>query len=130
MPPTLDEFWDYYTGVVHGRLEANPASRTVLAEIRRPQRPPVLPARAAPLWSLPRAVLGGVGYFVTVGTLPAAVRELLGLDWSEHDERILRGLATGIRATFRILPERARFVPAVARIRRRARRPEPGPAPP
>jgi uncharacterized protein (DUF2236 family) len=120
MPTTLTGFWDYYAGVVRDRLEANAAGRTVLDEIRRPQRPPVLPAWAAPLWALPRPVLGGIGYFLTVGTLPVAVRELLGLEWSARDERVLGRLAAGIRATFRVLPESARYVPAVARIRRRA----------
>jgi uncharacterized protein (DUF2236 family) len=120
MPQTLAAFWDYYAGMVHGRLEANPASRLVLDGIRRPQRPPVLPASAGPLWTVPCAVLGGLGFFLTVGTLPGPVRDLLGLDWSDRDERVLRRLAAGIRGTFRVLPERARYVPAVARIRRQA----------
>ena len=52
--------------------------------------PPALPAVLRPLWRAAAAVPGRLQHFVTVGTLPPRARAILGLPWTDRDERRLR----------------------------------------
>ncbi len=129
MPPTVSGFWSYFDGMVADRLEDNSTTRTLLAALRRPPRPPSLPAGLAPAWRPLRLALGEFSYRVTVGTLPPAVREILGLRWSRADQRALDALAAAVRTGFALLPERLRYVPAVYRIRTGRTAPQAHPRP-
>jgi uncharacterized protein (DUF2236 family) len=117
MPPTVEDFWRYFDDMVTNQLERNATTDEVLESLRHPKPPPSLPGPLAPTWRLPGFLLGRAAHFLTVGTLPAQVREILGLRWTGADQRRLDALAGGTRAAFPLLPERLRYVPAVARAR-------------
>jgi uncharacterized protein (DUF2236 family) len=58
----------------------------------------------------------------TVGTLPALVRERLGIGWSALDEYRLRALAAAVRSAFAAMPAQWRYMPiARAGFQREAR---------
>ena len=67
---------------------------------------------------------GRVQHFVTVGTLPPRAREILGLPWTDRDERRLRLLGRLVALAMTVLPERLRYFPIAYEARRadRARR--------
>ncbi|NUR93123.1 MAG: DUF2236 domain-containing protein [Nonomuraea sp.] len=118
MPPDLAAFWAYFDAMVADRLEAHPTALEVLRTLRRSPVPPGLPGR---LWKPFGMVSGEFNYFVTVGTLPPAVREKLGLAWSAREERRLRQVGRAVAALTPMLPERLRYMPIAYRARRAAR---------
>jgi uncharacterized protein (DUF2236 family) len=101
LPPDLAAFDDYYTAMVRDRLEDNGAVRDVLATIRRPARPGT--AVPGAVWAPISWYVGSRAYLVTVGTLPAVLRERLGLSWSPEQERQLRLFARNIRWEMAVL---------------------------
>ncbi|MEO3870347.1 oxygenase MpaB family protein [Nonomuraea sp. B12E4] len=64
---------------------------------------------------------GECNHFVTVGTLPPAVRAKLGLRWTARDERRLRRLGHAVAMLTPRLPERLRFMPIAYDARKGAR---------
>jgi uncharacterized protein (DUF2236 family) len=63
-------------------------------------------------------VPGRLQHFVTIGTLPPKARELLGLDWTARDEKVLRRLGFVIGRLVPLLPERLRYFPIAYEARR------------
>ncbi|MBN6053585.1 DUF2236 domain-containing protein [Nonomuraea sp. RK-328] len=122
MPADIEAFWRYFDGMVAGRLEAHPTAFEVLAMLRSTPPPPGLPAPLRHLWAPVGVGWGEFAWFITVGTLPPAVRERLGLRWSARDERRLRHLGRAVAAITPRLPERLRYMPLACRARRAARR--------
>lgn len=55
---------------------------------------------------------GPLDELLTAGLLAPHYREAFGLRWGPREERLFRGLVTGLRATHRVVPENARFVVA------------------
>jgi uncharacterized protein (DUF2236 family) len=117
MPPTVEEFRAYYRHMVGHRLENTPAAQTLLAELKRPPRPPAVPAQLDPAWSALHGTLGRLAQLVTVGTLPPELRELLDQRWTRRQQAELDALAAAVRAGNAILPERLRYMREVARVR-------------
>ncbi|MEU7896210.1 oxygenase MpaB family protein [Nonomuraea sp. NPDC049152] len=121
VPPTLDDFWLYFDRMVAERLEPHPTALEVLATMRGTPAPPMVPRPLRGVWRPVGMGSGEFNYFVTVGTLPPAVREVLGLEWSQKDERRLRRLGRAVAALTPRLPERVRYMPIAYRARRAAR---------
>ncbi|GHA03790.1 oxygenase MpaB family protein [Streptomyces echinoruber] len=121
IPQTPEEFWPYFDTMVENELE-----RTVVVdELLDPRRPVPPPPGAGALlrrvWPLLRAPLVRLHVFVTVGLLPPAARERLGVAWTPRQERRLRRLGAVVRTVVRSLPDRLRYLP-VARAARSAAR--------
>jgi len=100
IPRTLGHFEAYVEETVRSDvLAVGPASRALAASILAPPLP----------LGLGRA-LGGAR-FLTVGLLPAVVRERYGFSWSARREGALRALAALTRLVVPRLPARLRAVP-------------------
>ena len=124
IPPTYDAYRKYFDDMLDHTLVAHETAYEFLAATRRIPPPPALPAPLRPLWRLAAAVPGRVQHFVTVGTLPAKARSILGLTWTDRDERALRALGFVVGRLVPLLPERLRYFPIAYEARRveRARR--------
>ncbi|AHH95906.1 oxygenase MpaB family protein [Kutzneria viridogrisea] len=122
MPPTLGEFHTYLDGMIDTRLAPNPAAQDLLESLTLNDVPPP-PWRLFPkaLWAPLRPLGRFALYDTTVGTLPPALREKLGLEWTDVHERRLRRFAAAVRATAPLVPERLRQYPLAYRARRAAR---------
>jgi uncharacterized protein (DUF2236 family) len=102
VPPNWAAFLRYFDDMVEGTLEANRAVAAVLATVAHPEKPfGLVPAIA---WRPVAGRAGGVSLMFTVGTLPAALRERLGLSWTARDEASLNRQAAWMRAFFSVLP--------------------------
>ncbi|WP_214323525.1 oxygenase MpaB family protein [Nonomuraea sediminis] len=120
MPRDLRAFWAYFDDMVANRLEAHPTALDVLAQLRRSPKPPGLPEA---LWKPFGMGTGEFNYFVTVGMLPPAVRQKLGLTWTAREERRLRQVGRAVAVIAPRLPERLRYMPIAYHARRAARNP-------
>jgi uncharacterized protein (DUF2236 family) len=121
MPEDLEGFWRYFDEMVNERLECHPTALEVLAVMRGTPAPPRLPRALRRLWTPVGAGAGEINRFVTVGTLPPAVRRKLGLRWTARDERRLRHLGHAVAMLTPRLPERLRYMPAAYHARKAAR---------
>jgi len=117
MPPTLGDFRKYLRDMAANHLENTAAARALLGELRKPQRPPVMPDRLGLVWPLPREILGRVSWLLAVGTIPPRLRELLAQRWTRAEQLELDALAAAVRAGYLFLPERLRYMRDVARVR-------------
>ncbi|MFI6801964.1 oxygenase MpaB family protein [Streptosporangium canum] len=120
-PATVDDYWRYFHDMVDTTLESHPTAHDVLRTALTVGPPPIMPAPLRRLWGPLGLTSGRVNHFVTVGTLPPAVRRKLGLPWTARDEVRLRRLGRAVAATVPHLPERARYMPIAYRARRVAR---------
>jgi uncharacterized protein (DUF2236 family) len=123
MPRDLDSLRTYVRNVVAHTLVDNGTARALLAGLRL-EGVSVPPWRffPDPLWWVLRPLGGSFVHDVTVGTLPARLRETLGLRWTMADRRRLRAAAVLVRAASAPLPDRVLHYPLAARARREARR--------
>lgn len=117
LPEDWADFRPYVDGVVRDVLEPTEAVGQVLDALARPTAPPVpLPPG---LWPLARRPASAQALLGTVGALPPALRETLGLPWGRVRQRAYDALGATLRATGPLLPERAKvFGPAYLRLRR------------
>jgi uncharacterized protein (DUF2236 family) len=111
IPPTYDDYLAKFADVLANTLVDHPTAHEFLAATRRVPPPPRLPAVLRPLWRVLAYVPGRVQYFVTVGTLPPEARTILGLTWTDRDERRLRRLGGVVGRVVPLLPERLRYFP-------------------
>ncbi|MER5381994.1 oxygenase MpaB family protein [Streptomyces sp. NPDC002688] len=111
MPGTPEEFWPYFDTMIQEELE----STSVVQELLDPRRPITPPPGSGTstrlLWPLLRRPLGRLHVFVTVGLLPPAARDRLGVPWTPRDERRLRRFGAVVRTLVPLLPERLRYLP-------------------
>ncbi|GAA3208330.1 oxygenase MpaB family protein [Actinocorallia longicatena] len=119
IPATIDEYWTYFDAMVADTLVPHRVAHHVLDNMDKvpPTVPPLLRPALAPL----AMSTGRLGRFVTIGTLPEAAREKLGLTWTPADERRLRRVGQTIARTTPLLPERVRYMPIAYRAREAAR---------
>jgi uncharacterized protein (DUF2236 family) len=121
MQGSLGEFEEWYETLLRERLVDHQTAHGVLDEIACSPPPPWLPL-PGPLrhsFSLP---VGHVMTLATIGTLPALVRERLGLSWGMRDELELRALSAAVRSAFAAMPAQWRYMPiARAGFEREAR---------
>lgn len=118
IPPTYDAYRKYFEDMLDHTLVAHPTAYEFLAATRRIPPPPALPRPLRPLWRVATDVPGRVQHFVTVGTLPPKAREILGLTWTDRDERALRALGAVVGRLLPLLPERLRYFPIAYEARR------------
>lgn len=124
LPPTYDAYRKYFADMLDHTLVAHPTAYEFLEASRRIPPPPGLPGPLRPLWRIATDVPGRMQHFVTVGMLPPRAREILGLAWTDKDERALRALGFVLGRLVGLLPERLRYFPIAYEARRveRARR--------
>jgi uncharacterized protein (DUF2236 family) len=79
----------------------------------------------SPVWHAIAPVVMKPMWLLGVGLLEPETREILGLTWTDADERRLRQVAAIIRATWPLLPRTARYMPRAKSGFRRAGWPRP-----
>ncbi|MGH3451792.1 MAG: oxygenase MpaB family protein [Haloechinothrix sp.] len=120
LPAGYDEFDGYFQRMVETKLGRTESALDVIASLKRPARPWVLPAWTEPLWRLFALPASYVLTLTTAGLLPPVLRERLGLSWGPWRERQLRVFAAVSRALTRVLPQRLKVSgPDYLRQRRR-----------
>ncbi|TDD75401.1 DUF2236 domain-containing protein [Actinomadura darangshiensis] len=119
LPASIPDYWAYFDDMVAGTLVPHKVAHEVLAQMGRV--PPNVPKPLRPAVAPLSAAGGRIGRLITVGTLPEAAREKLGLSWSAADERRLRLAAQVIGRSTPLLPERVRYMPIAYRARQAAR---------
>ncbi|MEV6659665.1 oxygenase MpaB family protein [Nocardia fluminea] len=121
LPGSVSAYWDYFDTMVATRLENHPTPQDILTVIRRESAPfPFLPAAMRPLWPTFARPAGTLSHWLTIGTLPPSVREILGASWSERDERKMAAVNAVIRNSMSAMPERMRYYPFAHTSRRTA----------
>ena len=109
LPKRVSDFRPYFDEVVENTLERTAAADDVLATMRKPVRPPVIPRSAQPVWRLIGGGTAHVTELCTIGSLPPKLRERLGLTWSRGKERELRAIARLSRSLTPVMPKAARI---------------------
>ena len=129
VPRTWAEFEAYWDEMLASRLVRHrTAAYGVGYATKGWPRPPRVPR---PLWWLVRRPVDAVSAFLTIGGMPAPARDVLGLPWSEAQERRYRRFARVVRALDPLVsrlprlgdapPDRCPRVRAGGRQRRRRR---------
>ncbi|HEY1919357.1 MAG TPA: oxygenase MpaB family protein [Streptosporangiaceae bacterium] len=121
IPATVPEFWAYHDTMISTRLVNHPFVHDVLRKVRTPPPPPVMRGPLAPLWRALIPVTGRVNVWIVTGTFPPEVRDILELNWTDRDERLLRLTGQAIRYLARVTPEPLRYPPMPRHARRLAR---------
>ncbi len=119
LPGSIPEYWEYFDDMVANTLVPHKVSYEVLAQMS--QVPPNVPKLLRPAVAPLSEAGGRLGRLITIGTLPEAAREKLGLRWTAADERRLRLVAQVIGRSTPLLPERLRYMPIAYRARQAAR---------
>ena len=124
IPPTYDAYLKRFDDVLEHTLVAHPTAYEFLSTTLRVPPPPTLPAMLRPAWRAAAYLPGRLQHFVTVGSLPPRARSILGLRWTDQDERRLRRFGRLVATVMTLLPERLRYYPIAYQARRaeRARR--------
>ena len=102
MPGDWDAFRWYFDDMVEHTLESNRAVGDVLASVAHPKKPlSVLPAAA---WEPVAGRAGNLSILFAAGTLPARLRERIGLPWTAEDQARLEQHGRRLRAAFSVVP--------------------------
>lgn len=112
MPADIPAYWAYWEKMIAERLDHNDTVDYLLREeyFTRRSKPPV-PLLPDAIWAAVRMPLGKVMYLTTRASMPESFRAKFGVPWSRHDQRNFERLVTVLRLTWKILPERARWLP-------------------
>ncbi|WP_232835844.1 oxygenase MpaB family protein [Actinocorallia populi] len=119
LPPTIPDYWKYFDAMVADTLVPHKVALEVLDAMDKV--PAGIPAPLRPALAPVMATVGNLGRFITVGTLPQAARDKLGLTWTSRDERLLHVAGQAIARSTPLLPERLRYMPIAYRARQAAR---------
>ncbi|WP_031088872.1 oxygenase MpaB family protein [Streptomyces sp. NRRL WC-3549] len=121
MPPTIEEFWPYYHGMLADEIERTAVVEDLVATDRPVPPPDRGPAAVRlllrALWPVLLPPLARFRRFVTVGLMPPEARAAIGLAWSDAEERRLRRFCAVVRHVVPVLPERLRYLPLARRAR-------------
>jgi len=132
MPSDLAGCRAYVRDMVSSTLVDNETVHALLASLSLSGVAPPPGWLPAPVWRALRPLGGSFLRDATVGTLPGALRDRLGLRWGTLDRSRLQAAAALIRTVSAPLPDRLAQYPAGARARSAARqhgsRPERGSA--
>jgi uncharacterized protein (DUF2236 family) len=119
-PTTYGEFRDYWDQTLATVLVPNAIARSTFNRTKKgifgPSPFPVLPET---LWRPISDAQFDAMAWVLRGTLPPSVRDLLGIDWTDAEERRLRLLGSAVEGSFGRLPLQARLLPQARRAWRR-----------
>ncbi|MGK5534355.1 oxygenase MpaB family protein, partial [Streptomyces sp. URMC 129] len=128
VPPDWDAFVAYYDHMCRDVLEDNKPARDVL-DITAMPKPPALRRLPDPLWRAALRPTARALLWLTTGIYHPAVRDRLGLTWTDRDARRLRLLGRVIGHGWRLVPFDYRFHPRARDAWRRARGRVPADAP-
>ncbi|GGS30885.1 oxygenase MpaB family protein [Actinokineospora fastidiosa] len=109
--PVIDNYADfaaYWQRMLDEELEANSTTDFAvrIADARIPP-PRFVPG---PVWAVVRDPVVRFGVWLSVALLPPRAREILGLTWTERQERRFRAFAAVVRAVWPRLPRRLRYL--------------------
>jgi len=107
LPPDWAAFRRYFAAMLGGRLRVTHTTREVAATVLDPELPALARPPARPAVEAIR--------LVTTGTLPAGLREELGLPWGPLRERLLSASQLTVRRLLPLLPALLRRFPAARR---------------
>lgn len=121
LPPTVEAYWAYFDDMVKTTLTDTVAARDAVRTFSVSPPPPELPRPLHPVWPAMRAGAAPIERLVTVGLMPAAARETLGLHWTAEDQRRLHALGRALAYANTAVPEPLKYMPIAYRARRAAR---------
>jgi uncharacterized protein (DUF2236 family) len=111
VPPSLEGFNTYMQEMLTGRtISVGTTARSLAQEILHP-RP----------WIL--KIGGPLFFLITVGLLPAPLRDAYGLRWNDRKERLFRIVARSIRSLLPVVPGPFRIVPHARAAEKKLRHP-------
>lgn len=122
-PESIGEFDEYFDDFIENKLVAHEVALELIAQMRQaPPIPESVPAalrpaaiRAAKIATSP---IQNLNYLTTVGVMDPRVREILGLSWSDREQRDLERMHRVIRRSYKVLPERLTYFPLAYHARR------------
>lgn len=120
LPADPDAYWAYFDHMISDVLENHPTAHNVLASAADSPPLPGVPRALGWLWPPVAAAGAKLNRLLTVGTLPPAARDKLGLTWTSADERTLRHIGRVAGQVNTRLPERVRYMPIAHRARQAA----------
>jgi uncharacterized protein (DUF2236 family) len=118
IPATFREYSECFDQMIATDLVAHPIAYAVLDATRTPPLPRNFPVRLRPLWRVVSYFPGRLQFFVTVGLLPPQARAILGIGWTDKNERLLRMTGKLFATVIPLLPERLRYLPIAYEARR------------
>ena len=110
VPESWEEFQAYWKHMCTDVLEDNVATRDVL-DLSTLDVPPFMPWLPRAMWLRVRPLIERSFVWLTVGMYDQPIRDLLGYEWSERDERRHRLVGKGVNAAFKVIPWRYRKHP-------------------
>ncbi|WP_324189651.1 oxygenase MpaB family protein [Nocardia otitidiscaviarum] len=116
-----DQLCAYYDRMVTDKLQATATTADAFQTLRRPPRPPFLPAATEPAWRMARPVAGHVAEVLGYGIMHPGARALLPMRWTRRHDFEFAALTTVLRMAYRHLPTWATDTP-LARNRRQYQR--------
>ncbi|MGV9711340.1 oxygenase MpaB family protein [Gordonia sp. NPDC003424] len=122
-PETIDEFGDYFDTMIADRLVAHPVALELIEQMQSPPRvgravPPAFRRAANALARVASVPLQRLNYLTTIGVMDPRVREILGVTWTDAEQRELERIHGAIRGAYRVLPERVTYFPLAYHARR------------
>ncbi|OLF19650.1 hypothetical protein BU204_00600 [Actinophytocola xanthii] len=107
VPPDWSGFLAYFDRMCREELVLTPAARGLVEFAKEP--PATFPLVPAPLYRLLRGPTARPLWWLSVGTLPEPVREIVGEHWTDRDERRHRMLRRAVSACWPLVPYRLRY---------------------
>lgn len=110
VPPTYQDFQDYWQHMLTDVLESTPSARGLLEFFQSPHDMPQ-PWLPRPLWRVV-GPFGAIGFReVLVGTFPPEVREIFGLRWTRANQVAFDAFRKAVAYTWPVLPYEMRIMP-------------------
>lgn len=107
VPPDWASFCAYFDRMCREELVITPAARGLIEFAKEP--PATFPLVPAPLYKLARKPTAKPLWWISVGTLPDPVRDLIGERWTVRDERRHRAFRRAVSTVWPVLPARLRY---------------------
>ncbi|WP_207838874.1 oxygenase MpaB family protein [Williamsia soli] len=122
-PESIGEFHEYFDDFINNKLVAHPVALELIGQMRQaPPIPDSVPVRLRPAAikaaEIATAPLQNLNYLTTVGVMDPRVREILGLRWSDKEQRDLERMHKVIRGSYKVLPDRLTYFPLAYHARR------------
>ncbi|MCK8612252.1 oxygenase MpaB family protein [Gordonia sp. C13] len=122
-PETLEEFDEYFDDFIENKLIRHPVAIELIEQMRAaPPVPKTVPKALRPAVKKVAATASvpfqNFNYLTTVGVMDPRVREILGLTWTDEEQRHLEKIHRRLRFAYRTLPERATYFPLAYHARR------------
>ncbi|WP_020108954.1 oxygenase MpaB family protein [Nocardia sp. 348MFTsu5.1] len=122
-PETIGEFDEYFDDFINNKLVAHETALTLIGQMKEaPPLPPSVPASLRPAAKAAANFVSkpvqNLNYLTTVGVMDPRVREILGLTWSNKEQRDLERMHKVIRGSYKVLPDRLTYFPLAYHARR------------